>query len=327
MVGAAGLALTLSACFKMDVDLELNTDDTVDGSMVVAVSSEFRDMAETMGEDVDMLDEMFGEGFGGVEEEAPDYASIEPYDDGEFMGQEIVFDEAPLSEFEGGEAEGLSIVRDGEEFVVEGAMDMTDADPEAGQMEDLPPGMADQMDIDARVSITFPGEVLDHNGSLDGTTVTWEPQIGESNEIFARAEDSGAGGGFPVWLWIVIGVVVVAGIATLLFVLFRNKGEPAPAATGGDVPPPASTGAGTPAPAADAGASTTAAAASAPPAPSTDESVPPPPSEPAVSNGSEESDELDDSAESAQSAESAESDDAQDRTEPGSDAPESPESR
>jgi hypothetical protein len=52
--------------------------------------------------------------------------------------------------------------------------------------------------------------VLEHNGSLSGTTVTWEPQIGEPNDMFARAMDSGgAGGGMPVWLWIVIGVVIV----------------------------------------------------------------------------------------------------------------------
>ncbi|NED95518.1 hypothetical protein G1H11_09350 [Phytoactinopolyspora alkaliphila] len=236
---------------KMDMNLELNTDDTIDGSVVMAFSKDFMDMAGMMGEDADM-DEMF-EGFMDFDpegEDVPDYASVEPYDDGEFVGQQINFDGAPLEDFsEGTDMSGLSIVREGDQFVVEGDMDMSDAS--TGEMEDIPPGMLENMDFDLRVAITFPGEVLEHNGSLDGTTVTWEPEIGAQNDMFARAMDSGgAGGGMPVWLWIVIGVVIVAGLAALLFLMSRNKGESAPVMSeGGAVPPPAAPGAPVPPPA------------------------------------------------------------------------------
>lgn len=218
--------MALSACFKMDVDLELSADDTVDGTIVMAFSSEFRDMAGMMGEDMDMMDEMLGGGFGELGEDMPDYASVEEYDDGEYVGQQVNFDGAPLSDFQEGGAEGLSITHEGEEFIVEGAMDMSNAEEEMGDLGDLPSGMAEGMsDFEIRVAITFPGEVIEHNGSLSGTTVTWEPQIGETNEIFARAQDTGGAGGFPAWLWIVIGVVVVAVIAGLLYMFSRGKGN------------------------------------------------------------------------------------------------------
>lgn len=237
--GAAGLALALTACLKMDMDLEINTEDTIDGSIVMAFSQEFMDMAGSMGDDAeteDMFDEFLNMDVAG--EDVPDYATVEPYDDGEFVGQQVTFDGAPLEDFGTDEMSGLSITRDGEEFVVDGDMDM--ADSGAGEMGDIPPGMLEGMDFDIRLSITFPGEVLEHNGSLDGTTVTWEPQIGESNEMFARSQDSGAGGdGFPAWLWIVIGVVVVAGLVALLFVWSRGKGGAQPEADSGGVPSPA----------------------------------------------------------------------------------------
>jgi hypothetical protein len=241
-VGAAGLALSLTACMKMDMNLEINADDTVDGSVVMAFSRDFMDMAGMMGEDADMDDLLEGfMDFDPESEDVPDYASVEPYDDGDFVGQQMNFDGAPLEEFsEGADMSGMSIVREGDQFVFQGDMDMTD---ETGEMGDIPPGMLENMDFDLRVSITFPGEVLEHNGSLSGTTVTWEPQIGEPNDMFARAMDSGgAGGGMPVWLWIVIGVVIVAGLAGLLFFMSRSKGEPAPADAAAPVPAPVAPG-------------------------------------------------------------------------------------
>jgi hypothetical protein len=49
-------------------------------------------------------------------------------------------------------------------------------------------GVAETAQI--RVAITFPGRVVDHNGHLDGRTVTWTPTGTEPVEIHARAEDS-----------------------------------------------------------------------------------------------------------------------------------------
>ncbi|WP_129664456.1 LppM family (lipo)protein [Phytoactinopolyspora endophytica] len=239
-IGVAGLALALTSCMKLDLDMEINVDDgedTVSGTMIMAVSQDFIDMAEMMGEDVDEMLDGFDEFIAGPSEDdgIPEYAEVESYDDGEFTGQQITYDGAPLEDFNDPD---FSIVREGEEFVVSGQMDMSD---EAGDMEDVPPGMMENVDFEFRIAITFPGEVLEHNGDLDGTTVSWQPQIGDNTQFEARAKDSGgAGGGFPAWLWFVIGGVVLAGLVVLLWALSRNKNggaEPAAAAAGGQFPP------------------------------------------------------------------------------------------
>ncbi|NED98647.1 LppM family (lipo)protein [Phytoactinopolyspora halotolerans] len=239
-LGAAGLAVALTSCMKIDLDMEINADDgedTVSGTIVMAFSQDFLDMAGMMGEDPDEIFEGFDDFMAGPEgDEIPEYAEVEEYDDGEYRGQQISYDQAPLDDFNSPE---FSIVREGEEFVVSGNMDMTD---DTGELEDVPPGMMENVDFDIRIAITFPGEVLEHNGELDGTTVTWRPQIGDNTQFEARAKDSGgAGGGFPTWLWFVIGGVVLAGLIGLLFALSRkgSGGEPATAAAPGQFPPPA----------------------------------------------------------------------------------------
>jgi plastocyanin len=170
-IGAAGLVLALTGCIKLDMDLTVHADDTVDGTMIFGFN---REMSDMMGEEADMFDGMMDELLDmDLGEDAPDEVTVEPYDDGTFVGQEMTFQGMPLEEFGGDEGTSeLRLARDGDEFVFEGDMDMSDT----GEMGDVPPGMLEgMMEFDMRVSITFPGEVLEHNGSLSGTTVTWEP--------------------------------------------------------------------------------------------------------------------------------------------------------
>ncbi|RIQ12908.1 LppM family (lipo)protein, partial [Jiangella rhizosphaerae] len=243
-LAVAASALLLTGCFKIDMQLDVAENDTVGGEMVLALSRDVSAMAESMGEDPSS---MFGE-----MDDLPEGTEVEDYEDDRFVGQRYIFEDVPLSEFS--EGQEFSIVHEGEEIVVTGSLDMTDMNPEdmAGELgelgggEELPFGDMDQLmdSLELRVAITFPGEVTEHNGELDGTTVTWTPVPGEVNEISARSADSGGGGGdgIPAWIWILI-VVVVLGLAALLFFLSRNRNQapPADAATAGAVPPPPGT--------------------------------------------------------------------------------------
>jgi hypothetical protein len=86
------------------------------------------------------------------------------------------------------------------------------------RLEDTPAGaLQDELqallEVDGRIEVTFPGEVLEHNGELEGRTVTWTfdaTQSGE-NEMFAEASK---GGGFP--LAAVIGVLLALGVIGLV---------------------------------------------------------------------------------------------------------------
>jgi hypothetical protein len=241
-LAVAAMAVVLTGCIKMDMQLNVSEDDTVGGEIILALSRDVSAMAEAMGEDPSTA-------FGELGQDLPEGATAEEYEDDDFVGQRYVFEDVPLSEFTADES-GFGITHEGEEIVVDGNLDMADFDPEAmagelgglgGDAGEL--GDTDQLmeSLEMSVSITFPGEVTEHNGELDGTTVTWTPVPGEANEISARSADSGGGGGdgIPVWIWILI-VVVVLGLAGLLFFLSRNRNQapPAEAATVGAVPPP-----------------------------------------------------------------------------------------
>lgn len=180
--GGAALLLALAGCMKMDIDVALQPDDTVDGSVTVAIAKALAEMgeedAETMAEE--MRDDI-------MDSDAEfDEVNVEPYATDDFVGSTMHFEGGPLDLFADGEGdEGLKIERDGDHFVVTGAMDLTGEEGE--QIEAL--GSA----FDIRIAVTFPGPVAEHDGELDGTTVVWTPQVGERVEMNARGAAVGGG--------------------------------------------------------------------------------------------------------------------------------------
>ncbi|MEX0913982.1 MAG: hypothetical protein WDZ57_03420, partial [Demequina sp.] len=128
-------ALALSGCIKMEVNLDLQSDDTVDGSMVFAVQEGLGEMlGDVEGEgdgttsDEDATREIFGE------ELDNDFAnsSEEPYNEGEWVGTRLNFEGEPLESFSQ-ETDGFTITRDGDDFVVEGPYEASAADDEEAE--------------------------------------------------------------------------------------------------------------------------------------------------------------------------------------------------
>src|SRR5690625_7129861 len=85
----------------------------------------------------------------GLADDAPEGSTVEPYDDGQYIGQKYTFERQPLSEASGDE---LSITREGNNFVVDGELDLSD--------EELTetPELAESFSI--KYAITVPGEVI-----------------------------------------------------------------------------------------------------------------------------------------------------------------------
>ena len=205
---AAVALLSLSGCLKMEMQFTLHEDDTVDGSIVMAVQ---KGVGESFGmSDEDVLAQMESEGsFEDIEG-----GTTEPYDDGEFVGTKVTFDAEPLSELEQQDA-GFTLMREGDEFVVGGEFDTGEED------------MSMLSGADVTLAVTFPGEVTEHNGTLEGTTVTWD-LLTMTEPLNARGAAS-AGSSFP-WLWIGVGaaILLVGAAAAVAIVLARRR--PAPAA-------------------------------------------------------------------------------------------------
>ena len=238
----AGLALLLTGCLKLDMAITISPDDTVDGQLVFAVNEQ---LLELTGQDVD---DMLGNATVPSNVEG---ATQEPYDDGEFVGTQVTFEDVALSELsEASDAESLTIVRTGDTYEVDGVMDLSteDADLQGNPFEDQITEAFDTAQL--RIESTFPGEVLETNGQVDGTTVTWEPVFGERNVLTAVASASGdgasdtAGGtgaaeasgeesGRNTLVYLLIGLVIV-GVVVGLVLMMRRKGATTPTAAVSD---------------------------------------------------------------------------------------------
>jgi len=244
---AAAAMLTLSGCITLDMGLSVQEDDTVDGTIVLAVDKK---ALELLGQDPEQAFEgsapgdLFGGDLGGGE------VQTEVYDQDGKYGQKYTFADVPLATFSGStEADGdtLSIRREGEFFVLDGTLDLSDAAAAAGGETGAPDELTQQIldSLDFRVAVTFPGEVVETNGELDGTTVTWTPEPGELVTMNAKARTSGgavpadgtvdnAGGGTvsgsdaepasstsPIVPWAIAALALLA-LAGLLVVLLRR---------------------------------------------------------------------------------------------------------
>lgn len=193
--------LALAGCIRVDMNLTLHEDDTASGEFIMAVSKE---LAELIG------DEDLGEALGTEDIEG---AISEPWEDEEYVGTRTTFENVALTEVSDST---MMIVHEGDEFVVTGTPD--DLQAQAGG-EEIP------SNAEATLSITFPGEVSEHNGTLEGTTVTWD-LLDPPATIEARGSASADGGGIPLWIIIVVFAVmgIGIGVAVVLITSTRRKG-------------------------------------------------------------------------------------------------------
>lgn len=215
VVGTAALAVLLTGCLKISQNLTLSSDDTVDGEITLAVSKQLLELSGQSEED--MLASI-------TEGDSPVPAGVDfdtkAYDDGEFVGQTYSFAGVPLDLFaQEGE---MSIVREGDTFVVSGNLDLSGG----GSGVDVSDPTTQQLleSFDVQISITFPGSVENANGEIDGNTVTWTPAFGDNLQISAVGSAIGGGGGGGMLLWILVGAGVLVVIA-LLVVMMGRRGK------------------------------------------------------------------------------------------------------
>lgn len=289
----AALAVLLSSCIKLDMSLDVSTNNTVSGTVILAVDKQ---LLELTGQSVGDL--LSGSG-SSLPTDLPG-VTTEPYEDDTFAGQQITFDSVSLDQFNSsGGADSLQILREGDQFVATGTLDMSGATGLSGVTGatgtgGLPsgfPGASEMFEsAEIEISISFPGEVISSNGEVDGNTVTWSPEFGEQLELQATASAIGGDGesSFP-WIWIVVAAVAVIVAAILVLVLGRRrKGKKAAAAVEGVPTAPMAPTAPTepaapaaaptePAPTEPAPTEMPPAPTEVPPAPPTEMPPPPPP--------------------------------------------------
>lgn len=188
------------------MELRIQPDDTVDGSVVLVFD---KAVVESAGGTDALVDALTGAD-PGLFDEQPSSGSVETrkFHDGRRTGVEYILTAVPVEEFGAGRGGDLAITREGDNYLVDGVIDLRQAARGAG-----PGAVAGLADADLSLSVTFPGDVVRSNGRVNGTTVTWEPEAGQvlriqatgrAAEEFAWPAVVGAG---LVALFVVVGLV------------------------------------------------------------------------------------------------------------------------
>ncbi|WP_061961380.1 LppM family (lipo)protein [Demequina flava] len=195
--------LALAGCMKIDMDLTLNPDDTMSGSVLMAVE-------EGTGESLGLSDEELAEQmFADTESDFPG-GTVEEYNADGYIGQKTSFENQPLEEF-GATTDGMQIYRDEDDYVVESDAPFN----EGTDLSQLPET------AEATMSVTFPGTVHESNGTLEGTTVTWN--LFEMDEpVYARGSAQ-KDASFPVWIIAVVGLALGVLVGIVLWLTLRGK--------------------------------------------------------------------------------------------------------
>lgn len=254
ILAAGVLVLALAGCVRFQADLTLNPENTVEGEIVVAVlvsedTDDAREQALTAASQIeaDLL---------GSLRDASGVTTSE-YNQDDYLGSRIVFDDVDLDAFSGQSEDSLKIVREGDDYLFTGALDFSG--------EGLPSDDAEG-DDNLTVEVTFPGEVSEHNGDLTGTTVSWTTSLEQRLDMSARGAATPAGPPILLIVGIALAVLLLTGaVVAVLLVVRARKRKAADAVGTGAAPaeapaPPAEA----PAPPAAPPAALDAAAADAP---------------------------------------------------------------
>jgi hypothetical protein len=240
-------ALLLTGCMRLNMSLTVNADDTIDGQLLLTAE---KSILTTNGRTPQ-------QGFADLRKNIPAMppGPEEVYEDAERYGTLIRYDHTPLSQFN---SESIKLVETGGTYRFTLPLDPTlygNAAPSATpQSRDT---FMKAMEFE--IQVTFPGTVVDSNGTEVGRTVTWQIKAGQdkpeqlfaTSDIPSSAPASPAGGGHSglPWLLIIAGaaIVAVAAVAVVaVFLLMRHSGpgaaaaEPGTAAevSAGTTPPP-----------------------------------------------------------------------------------------
>ncbi|HLV54049.1 MAG TPA: hypothetical protein VKY71_00580 [Actinotalea caeni] len=209
--------LVLAGCVRVDGDLTLHgtagdAAGTVSGTVLVAVSDEW---AISQGQDPARLGDVI------VEElatNAGDGVTGEPFAEDGFTGVTLTLDDVPADRLADASDGALTITREGDSYVLRGDLSVLGAGEDQDPDAEGPPWTV-------RLSVTMPEDVIEHDGRLEGRTVTWE--LDESTDPTMLAVSSV--GPVPWWSRVpvpLLVLVVVAGIGAV--VAWRlSRGSPA----------------------------------------------------------------------------------------------------
>lgn len=206
----------------MDINLVINKDATVSGSMIFAVSDSLAELGDDNSQESNPLEDAINTKAKGVTE------SI--YKSGGYTGTKYTFDHIPFEEFNKGNSDGgngFQLIRDGNKLKVKGLLDLSQSDSQDSSSDlgawgdEFAKSITSSFDIDIKVK--FPVKVLESTGQIseDGMSVSWKPKYGEKVDLTTTVE---LPSGFQI-VYLIIGLGLF-GVGITVFVILRKSRKP-----------------------------------------------------------------------------------------------------
>ncbi|MFF5180880.1 LppM family (lipo)protein [Micromonospora sp. NPDC000316] len=230
------LLAALSGCMRLNIGLTVNADDTVDGQLLLAAP---KNLLRIQNRNIPAA-------FAQLRQNIPALPPGEetPYEDSELFGTQINYRRAPLAGFD---SESVKLVRDDNFYRFTLSLDPKKY---GGKIAQQDPKQQEEFLrlMSFEISVTFPGSVIDTNGTVNGRSVTWkvDSNQGKPGELQAVAEApprpsvtpvaAAEKGGLP-WLLIVGGLLLVLVLAAVGVLLLRRR-RPTALAPAGPQPTP-----------------------------------------------------------------------------------------
>ncbi|MCO1594907.1 DUF3153 domain-containing protein [Micromonospora sp. RHAY321] len=232
------LLAVLSGCMQLNMGLTVNADDTVDGQLLLTAQ---KSLLSSRNKNIPAA-------FAELRQNIPALPAGEEssYEDTKLFGTQISYRRAPLASFD---SESVKLVRDGDFYRFTLPLDPSKY---GGKMDQQNPQQQQAFLklMSFEISVTFPGRVIDTNGTVNGRSVTWKVDSNQdkptelravaeapprpSASPAAAADDEG---GFP-WLLVVGGLLLLLILAVVGVLLLRRRRPAPPAAPSPTAPGP-----------------------------------------------------------------------------------------
>jgi hypothetical protein len=224
------LLAALSGCMQLNMGFTVNADDTVDGQLLLTAQKSL----------LTSQNKSVAAAFAELRQNIPALPPGEEtgYEDSKLFGTQISYHRAPLKNFD---SESVKLVRDGDFYRFTLPLDPKKYGGKVAQQN--PQNQQNFLRLMSfEISVTFPGRVIDSNGTVNGRSVSWKVDSNQDKpaELRAVAEApprpstspaaAGGGGGFP-WLLVAGGLFLLLLISAVGVLLLRRRRPTAPAAT------------------------------------------------------------------------------------------------
>ncbi|MFF0251663.1 LppM family (lipo)protein [Micromonospora zamorensis] len=230
------LLAALSSCMQLNMGLTVNANDTVDGQLLLTAQKSV----------LSARNKNIPAAFAELRQNIPALPAGEEtgYEDDKLFGSQISYRKAPLAGFD---TESVKLVRDGDLYRFTLPLDPKKYGGKVAQQNPQQQQAFLKL-MSFEISVTFPGRVIDSNGTVNGRSVSWRVDSNQDkpSELRAVAEApprssaspaaAGDDGGFP-WLLVGGGALLLLLLLAAVGVLLVRRRQPASPATSGPTPP------------------------------------------------------------------------------------------